>query len=294
QQPLELFWRILGILNKANVIAKVSMTKTKLSFILEGQNMISRYLNVKISELRDKTQEEKQIEQQSNINQFNSIQFVQKNNSVEKRNLFEIIFPSENGSDTPIKVEGEMKQQTASFDIDNGSWLKYEQKVYSVLISNDRNIFTGKDGNVDTGVQLEVEVKQITDDDDDDDDDDKKDDDGDDDDDKQDDDDQQKDEQLIDPEVDKEVETPDDEKNKGSGISIGIIIDIAAGAFAIVAVIVIIVIVAIFISKKKKAKKVSVPFDPDMRARDLPMENKYPSNSHSLDPLKKALENNRW
>ncbi|KAA6368956.1 MAG: hypothetical protein EZS28_035516, partial [Streblomastix strix] len=41
QQPLELFWRILGILNKANVIAKVSMTKTKLSFILEGQNMIS-------------------------------------------------------------------------------------------------------------------------------------------------------------------------------------------------------------------------------------------------------------
>lgn len=44
-------------------------------------------------------------------------------------------------------------------------WLNYKEKVYAVLISNDRNIFTGKDGidieeDSNAAVQLEVIIEE--------------------------------------------------------------------------------------------------------------------------------------
>ncbi|KAA6360503.1 MAG: hypothetical protein EZS28_043969, partial [Streblomastix strix] len=43
-----------------------------------------------------------------------------------------------------------------------------------------------------------------------------------------------------------------------------------------------------------KAKKPASSYGPEMRARDLPMENKFPQNSHSLDAVSKAMESNNW
>ncbi|KAA6402441.1 MAG: hypothetical protein EZS28_002036 [Streblomastix strix] len=127
-------------------------------------------------------------------------------------------------------------------------WLNYKEKVYGVLISNDRNIFTGRDGidiqdDSNAAVQLEVIIEE--------------------------------------------------EQKEGKELPIGIIVDIAVGALAIVAVI-IIIIVAVFISKKKKSKKPAPSYGPEMRARNLPMENQYPQNSHSLDAVNKAMEDNNW
>ncbi|KAA6333629.1 MAG: hypothetical protein EZS28_053148, partial [Streblomastix strix] len=45
---------------------------------------------------------------------------------------------------------------------------------------------------------------------------------------------------------------------------------------------------------QKKAKKPASSYGPEMRARDLPMENKFPQNSHSLDAVNKAMEDNNW
>ncbi|KAA6324768.1 MAG: hypothetical protein EZS28_054148 [Streblomastix strix] len=44
-------------------------------------------------------------------------------------------------------------------------WLNYKEKIYSVLISNDRNIFTGKDGvtieeDLNAAVLLEVIIEE--------------------------------------------------------------------------------------------------------------------------------------
>ncbi|KAA6374626.1 MAG: hypothetical protein EZS28_029846 [Streblomastix strix] len=97
-----------------------------------------------------------------------------------------------------------------------------------------------------------------------------------------------------DPEKEDPEKGQDEDKKEGKGLPIGIIAGIAVGALTVVAVIIIIIIVAIFISKKKKTKKQMRFNDPDMRARNLPMEIKYPQNSHSLDAVNKAMENNNW
>ncbi|KAA6387624.1 MAG: hypothetical protein EZS28_016851 [Streblomastix strix] len=230
QKPLELWWRILGILKSAQVTVNVSNPNGKLIFHIEGQRMIPKYLNVKIFELRDKTQEE----------------MYQKIHNYEN----EIIYPPEDGSSSAISIEGEIpNDQIATFGMNDGSWLNYKQKIYAVLISNDRKIFTGKDGqtiedNENAVVQLEAIIEE--------------------------------------------------EQKEGKELPIGIIVGIAVGALAIVAVIIIIIIVAVFISKKKKTKKQMSSYGPEMRARDLPMENKFPQNSHSLDAINKAMEDNNW
>ncbi|KAA6393988.1 MAG: hypothetical protein EZS28_010488 [Streblomastix strix] len=280
QQTLEPLWRILGILNGAQVTVNVSNPNGKLVFILEGQRMVPKYLNMKIFELRDKTQEEMDLEQQEmnfyyNKNNFKSLRRTQQsqitlkhqkadqqqisiNSNIKiKKNLHnyanEIIYPPEDGSSIPIQIDGELEsEQKATFGMNDYQWLNYKEKIYAVLISNDRNIFSGKDGvtveeDLNAAVQLEVIIEE--------------------------------------------------EDGKEKGLPIGIIVGIAVGALAIVAVIIIIIIVAVFISKKKKAKNAKKPassYDPEMRARNLPMENQFPQNSHSLDAVNKAMESNNW
>ncbi|KAA6390497.1 MAG: hypothetical protein EZS28_013976 [Streblomastix strix] len=288
-QPLEPWWRILGILKRAQVIMNVSNPNGKLIFNLEGQSMIPGYLNVKIFEMRDKTQEEIDQEQKEIKQSFNknNIKSKRKNSSYslitlkhqtenhqqisissESRILKnlrnydnEIIYPPEDGSSTPIQINGEIESdQKATFEMNDGSWLNYKEKIYGVLISNDRKIFTGKAGidiedDENAAVQLEITFKE---------------------------------------DQEQQLDDDDDKKKEEEGLPIGIIVGIAVGALAIVAVIIIIVIVAVFISKKKKSKKPTISYGPEMRARDLPMENKYPQNSHSLDAVNKAMEDNNW
>ncbi|KAA6389633.1 MAG: hypothetical protein EZS28_014842 [Streblomastix strix] len=73
QKPLECWW-MFGILKSAQVVVNVSNPDGKLIFHLEGQRLTPGYLNVKIFELRDKTQEEIDQEQKqikSNLNNIN-------------------------------------------------------------------------------------------------------------------------------------------------------------------------------------------------------------------------------
>ncbi|KAA6365045.1 MAG: hypothetical protein EZS28_039428 [Streblomastix strix] len=281
QKPLEPWWRTLGILKNAQVVVNVSNPNKKLIFHIEGQRMIPKYLNVKIFELRDKTQEEidqeqKEMNYKYNKNNLKSLKrtsvqspfapkhqsFFQQQISISTNLIIEkkihnyaneIIYPSEDGSSFPIQIEGEIQSdQKATFGMNEYKWLNYQQKVYAALISNDRNIFTGKDG-------LTIED----------------------------------DENAV---VKLEVIIADDQEDKkeGKGLSVGIIVGIAVGALAIVAVIIIIIIVAVFISKKKKSKKPASSYGPEMRARNLPMENQFPQNSHSLDAVNKEMESNNW
>ncbi|KAA6376552.1 MAG: hypothetical protein EZS28_027920, partial [Streblomastix strix] len=164
------------------------------------------------------------------------------------------------GSSNPISIEGEIESgQNATFGMNEYKWLNYKKKVYAALISNDRNIFTGKDGHdieddENAAVPLEVIIEEEA--------------------------------------ADDESEIDDPEKEEG--LPIGIIVGIAVGALVIVAVIIIIIIVAVFISKKKKTKKQMSSYGPEMRARNLPMENQFPQNSHSLDVVNKEMESNNW
>ncbi|KAA6400515.1 MAG: hypothetical protein EZS28_003959 [Streblomastix strix] len=295
QKPLILYW-LLGILKNAQVIVNVSNLNGKLMFQIEGQRMIRGYLNVKIFELRDKTQEEidqdlEEMKQQYNKNNFkpnkqNSTPspISQKHQSVNHQQIFinsnlkiqknlrnyanEIIYPSEDGSSSPILIEEQIEsEQKASFGMNEYKLLNYKQKWYAILISNDRNIFTGKDGKTleedyDAAVQLEVIIQE---------------------------------EDVDDQDKDKEdPEKEEEQEEQGKGLPIGIIVGIAVGALAIAAVIIIIIIVAVFVSKKKKSTKPARSYGPEMRARDLPMENKFPQNSHTLDAVNKMMEKNNW
>ncbi|KAA6358590.1 MAG: hypothetical protein EZS28_045883, partial [Streblomastix strix] len=49
-----------------------------------------------------------------------------------------------------------------------------------------------------------------------------------------------------------------------------------------------------FENKSRKSKKPVQQYGPEMRARNLPMEIQFPQNSHSLDAVNKAMENNNW
>ncbi|KAA6391092.1 MAG: putative AGC family protein kinase [Streblomastix strix] len=255
QQPLEPLWRMLGILKSAQVVVNVSNPNGKLIFHLEGQRMIPGYLNVKIFELRDKTQEEidqeqKEIKYKQNKNNINSLkrnslqsQIPPKHQTINQQQISintnliikqkiqnyanDIIYPPEDGSSIPIQIEGEIQSdQKATFGMIEYMWLNYKQKVYGIAISNDRKIFTGKDGTEieeDENVAVQLEV-------------------------------------IIEDDVEKEEEEEQqqqeekDDKTEGKGFPIDIIVGIAVGALAIVAVIIIIIIVAIFISKKKIKK----------------------------------------
>ncbi|KAA6393312.1 MAG: hypothetical protein EZS28_011165 [Streblomastix strix] len=118
QKPLEHWWRIFGILKSAHVVVNVSNPNGKLIFHLEGLRMIPGYLNTESNE---------------------------------------VIYPPEDGSSSPIQIEGEIEsEQKASFGKNEYNWLNYKEKLYGVLISNDGNIFTGLKGKVNSAVPLEI------------------------------------------------------------------------------------------------------------------------------------------
>ncbi|KAA6397894.1 MAG: hypothetical protein EZS28_006581 [Streblomastix strix] len=193
QQTLEPLWRILGILKSAQVIVNVSNPNGKLIFHIEGKRMIPGYLNVKIFEFGNKTQEnidqeQKEMNYQYNKNNLKSLKgtSTQSPNTLKhqtgnqqqisinttpqiKKKIHnyanEIIYPPEDVSSFPIQVDGKIEsEQTATFGMNDLSRLNYKEKVYAVLISNDRNIFTGKDGidieeDANAAVQLEVIIE---------------------------------------------------------------------------------------------------------------------------------------
>ncbi|KAA6366419.1 MAG: hypothetical protein EZS28_038054, partial [Streblomastix strix] len=234
QQHLEHWWGIFGILNRAQVIVNISNPNGKLIFQIGGQRMIPGYLNVKIFELRDKTQQEidqeqKEINQLFNKNNLESLIrnssqfsftpkietdnqqqiFINSNLKIKQKLLLdqtnEIIYPPEDGSSTPIQIEGEIQSdQNATFGMNEYKWLNYNQKWYGVLISNNKKIFTGKDGidfekDANAAVLLEVIIQE-----------------------------------------------EEKEKGKGKRFPIGIVV----GVLVIVSVIIIIIIIALFISNK--------------------------------------------
>ncbi|KAA6369791.1 MAG: hypothetical protein EZS28_034682 [Streblomastix strix] len=276
QKPLEPWWRILGILKSAQVIVNVSNPNGKLIFHIEGKRMIPGYLNVKIFEFKDKTQEnidqeQKVIKHKFNKNNLKSLKrtstqspFTLKYQKADQQQILiklnlkikkkihnyasEIIYPPEDVSNIPLQIDGEIEsEQKATFGMNEYKWLNYKEKVYGILISNDRKIFTGKDGidiedDENAAVQLEFKIE----------------------------DDAEKEEE--------ELDDDDDKKEEGKGLPIGIVVGIAVGA----------------LNKSKKVKKSTSSYDPQMRARNLPMENKFPQNSHSLDAVNKAMESNNW
>ncbi|KAA6371212.1 MAG: hypothetical protein EZS28_033261 [Streblomastix strix] len=250
QQPLEPLWGTLGILNRTQVIVNVSNPNGKLIFQIEGQKMIQGYLNVKIFELRDKTQEEidqeqKEIKYKHNKNILKSLkrnsqqtviipkqqtenqqQVSISSNSRIERNLRiydnEIIYPPEDGSSIPIQIEGEIEsEQTAQFGMNDYKWFNYKQKVYGIVISNDRIIFTGKDGlTIEEDANAAILLKVII------------------------------EEEAAD--VESEIGSPQkdvEKEEQEKGLALGFIVGIAVGALAIVAMIIIIIIVAFAVSK---------------------------------------------
>ncbi|KAA6397188.1 MAG: hypothetical protein EZS28_007283, partial [Streblomastix strix] len=277
QQPLESLWRILGILKSAQVIVNVSNPNGKLIFHIEGKRMIPGYLNVKIFEFGDKTQEnidqeQKVINYQYNKNNLKSFKgtstqspISQKHQKADqqqvsinttpqiKKNLHnyenEIIYPPVDGSSFPIQIDGELEsEQKATFGMNDYKWLNCKIKEYGVLISNDRNIFTGKDGidieeDSNAAVPLEVIIEE------------------------------------------------EEEEEKRKGLPIGIIVGIAVGALAIIAVIIIIIIVTFVISKKKLKN------DSQMHALGIgvcenTLETKLLQDNHSPDVINQSLDNN--
>ncbi|KAA6378991.1 MAG: hypothetical protein EZS28_025482, partial [Streblomastix strix] len=206
QQPLEHWWRILGILNRAQVVVNISNPNGKLLFHIEGQREIPN-------------------------------------------------------------------DQTASFGMNEYKWLNYKRKIYAVLISNDRNIFTGKDGHdieedSNAAVPLEVIIEEE---------------------------DEEDETEIDDPGKEDDPEKKDDDKKddqeeqgekeqKGKELPIGAIIGIVFGILAFIALIIIIVIVAIVFASKKKSEKENKQQNNEQQLTDL---------SAIVEPSKSSANNNQ-
>ncbi|KAA6385182.1 MAG: hypothetical protein EZS28_019292, partial [Streblomastix strix] len=187
------------------------------------------------------------------------------------------------GPSIPIQIEAEIpNDQTASFGMNDYKWLNYKQKIYGVLISNGRKIFTGKDGltieeDENAAVPLEVTIEEE----DVDEDEDEKDDPEKEDDDKKD----------VDPEKEDEPEEEGDQeehKEKDKGLPIGIIVGIIVGALAIVVVIIIIIIVSIVISKKN----LNGSFRHEVGVSEDTLETNLLQDCHSPDAIYLSMDYN--
>ncbi|KAA6374462.1 MAG: hypothetical protein EZS28_030010, partial [Streblomastix strix] len=124
QHHLQYYWSNIVTLTKVNATLNTSNTEP-LRFVLEGQNMISGQLSVKIVELRLKTQDEL------------------------------------NDSTDPIEITGDpIIEQTATFSMSNYSWLEYKKKWYGLLASNDKRIYVGIEQKERETLGLKVEIEE--------------------------------------------------------------------------------------------------------------------------------------
>ncbi|KAA6393634.1 MAG: hypothetical protein EZS28_010842 [Streblomastix strix] len=72
-----------------------------------------------------------------------------------------VIWPPENSTPLPFLVGAQIQsKQQAQFIMQDYSWLNNRQKWYAELISNDRKIFSGSEGEIDAAVLLEVEIEE--------------------------------------------------------------------------------------------------------------------------------------
>ncbi|KAA6388243.1 MAG: hypothetical protein EZS28_016231 [Streblomastix strix] len=282
QKPLEPWWRILGILKSSQVIVNVSNPNGKLIFHIEGKRMIPGYLNVKIFEFGNKLQEnidqeKKEITYQYNKNNLKSLKgtSIQSPNTLKhqtenhqqisinpnltiKKKIHnyekEIIYPPEDGSSFPIQVDGEIEsEQTATFGMNDYKWLNYREKVYAVLISNDRNIFTGKDGidiEEDANVVVKLEFKI-------------------------------EDEEEDEKQEEEEIDDDDDEQNRKEFPIIYIIV-IAVMGLIIIIMIIIIIIVVIFASKKQSQVRSPPLIQQQSQVRSPPLNSDQSVSSNDI------------
>ncbi|KAA6401677.1 MAG: hypothetical protein EZS28_002793, partial [Streblomastix strix] len=109
-------------------------------FTLEGSNMIQGSLRVKIFEI---IQNQEYNRQQNDISN-------------------EMIYPPEDGSTDAIIIEGDPQtDQKAYFTLnDSQSWFDPNNKQYGILTSNDGKIFTGIDGMIGQSLLLIIDVNQ--------------------------------------------------------------------------------------------------------------------------------------
>ncbi|KAA6368854.1 MAG: hypothetical protein EZS28_035619, partial [Streblomastix strix] len=62
---------------------------------------------------------------------------------------------------SPILIEGDPQSlQSASFGMEDISWMDYDNKLYGILASNDKRIFTGIDGKEDQAYPLEIIIEK--------------------------------------------------------------------------------------------------------------------------------------
>ncbi|KAA6400670.1 MAG: hypothetical protein EZS28_003797 [Streblomastix strix] len=133
QSALQFYWMQISNLTKASATLNISNINQTLLINLEGYNMIKGQFAVKI------------VEQ----------------GQISYNYAFEIIYPPDDGSSKPILIEGVPHSlQTASFGMNDISWLDYDNKHYGVFVSNDKRIFSGIEGKQDEAYPLEIIIEE--------------------------------------------------------------------------------------------------------------------------------------
>ncbi|KAA6400535.1 MAG: putative NEK protein kinase [Streblomastix strix] len=149
QYHLQYFWVKIATLTRVEVTLNISNTNLPLQFTIKGSGIIAGVnLRVKIIQAGLKTSVNKEL-------------------SIQQYNADDVIYPPEDGSGTPIQVEGNLQdEQTATFGMKIYKWFDYNKYNYNFLISNDGSIFTGVEGKEGASPPLnviELEVDEKTD-----------------------------------------------------------------------------------------------------------------------------------
>ncbi|KAA6385407.1 MAG: hypothetical protein EZS28_019067 [Streblomastix strix] len=124
QKPLQYYWTHFAALSSVNAVLDESNIEQPLHFSITGSNMIPGKLCKVLFD-----------------------------------NSFEMVYPPDDGVTPPIHIEGDSQgEQIATFGMKDYSWFD-SSKQYNALISNDRKIFTGADGNEDQAIQLDIKIE---------------------------------------------------------------------------------------------------------------------------------------
>ncbi|KAA6360323.1 MAG: hypothetical protein EZS28_044150, partial [Streblomastix strix] len=135
QQHLQYYWSLISFITNVSAILTIQNGIQSLQFTIKGNNLIQGNLCVKIIYIGPKSS---QILSQQQSNE----KLIYLNDEA-----FEVIYPPQDGSSTPINIQGDpQNEQTATFNIQSNDQFDSKSKVYGMLASNDRRIFTGIDG----------------------------------------------------------------------------------------------------------------------------------------------------
>ncbi|KAA6358337.1 MAG: hypothetical protein EZS28_046136, partial [Streblomastix strix] len=164
QYHLQYYWSQIVTLSKALAVVNESDIDEPIKMKIDGQNMNNENFSVKIIDLGQKSSKQTNMGLRQPFSNFIRLQpnhQLTKVTQTQYINQQELIYPPEDQQSNPISIQGQpQSQQSASFKINDLTFIDYNNNQYGILASNERRIFAGIGGKEGKVMNLEIQIIQ--------------------------------------------------------------------------------------------------------------------------------------